>query len=394
MLLCLNRCKTRTSGISHNSGSCRPLQPRLPFYSEDYTSARGRYSCSPGSPVLNHAAADGWIFVLSHSVQYLILTACHSPQPRLQLALAKDGVVVRHAESVKMLMKPETDSTPRRKYDLATGAADFAVWEGPPQRTILLCSHPRSGSTLLGETLYQAGGWGCPIEYFHRGFQPELERLWGTDDLTAYVRAVYRHRTDPSGTFSTKLFWHDIEDLCAKIQPEMQGSLKSLQESSAAETYRRIHVVLAGLFPNPTYVYLVRQDALRQAVSCVIAAQTGVWRSIPQVQENTPQQEPEYDHDRIAGALAFGEYCRRHWEGYFQANLIVPVRITYECLNNDFEPTVRRLFSELGRPEAPVPPRRMRRQADGRSEAMLLRFLREMKSRSSQLTTDPSSIVP
>ena len=50
-------------------------------------------------------------------------------------------------------------------YDLASAAHDYPIWEGLPRRTVLLCTHPRSGSTLLGEALYFAGGLGCPLEY-------------------------------------------------------------------------------------------------------------------------------------------------------------------------------------------------------------------------------------
>ncbi len=272
---------------------------------------------------------------------------------------------------------------PRHKYDLATAAGDYPGWEGPPKRTLLLCTQPRSGSTLLGETLHAAGGWGCPLEYFHHGFQPGFERLWGTADFPAYVRAVHQHRTDPSGTFGVKIFWGDIEELCARLEPEAHGPLlDSLDGPAAAKGYRSIHALLTPLFPNPTFVYLARQDAVRQAVSGMIASQTGVWRAIPMVQEKVPLQEPAYDYERIAGNVAFEHRCRRRWEAYFQANLLAPVRINYESLSDHFQTSIQALFTALGRPDAAIPPVRMRRQADAHSEAIVLRFLREMKSRS------------
>ncbi|NBV25442.1 MAG: hypothetical protein EBS05_26460 [Proteobacteria bacterium] len=263
--------------------------------------------------------------------------------------------------------------------------ADYPDWEGPPHRTLLLCAHPRSGSTLLGEALHGASGWGCPIEYFHRGFQPTLEKLWGTANFPAYVQAVYRHRTEPSGTLGVKIFWQDIEDLWGQLQTEDPRLLmEALAGPTAAEGYRKIHRFLAALFPNPTFIYLDRQDVVRQAVSAMVATQTGVWRSIPKVQENTPKQEPTYDFERIASGVGYIEHCRHRWEGYFRANQIAAHRVNYESLAGRFEATVRELFTALGRPNAPVPPVRMRRQADRRSEEMLLRFLKEMKSGGTQ----------
>ncbi len=274
----------------------------------------------------------------------------------------------------------ESGAAPPRVYDLATAAADYPDWEGPPRRTLLICTHPRSGSTLLGEALHGAGGWGCPIEYFHRGFQPALQQRWGTPAFRDYLQAVYRHRTDPTGTLGVKLFWHDVEDLCALLLPEEHRALlDSLAGSSAAEGYRRIHALLATLFPNPTFIHLVRRDSIRQAISAVVATQTGTWRSIPD-QLNAPRQNPAYDFDCIRRALAFGVHCERRWQGYFQASQLTPHRLIYEDLANRFESTLHKLFAALGRADAPVPPPRMRRQADHRSDLMLLRFLRDMAS--------------
>jgi LPS sulfotransferase NodH len=76
----------------------------------------------------------------------------------------------------------------------------------------LICTHPRSGSTLLGEALYFAGDLGCPLEYFHAGFRPTLAARWGCAGLEDYGRAVHRWRTDPSGTLSVNLNCHDVAD--------------------------------------------------------------------------------------------------------------------------------------------------------------------------------------
>jgi LPS sulfotransferase NodH len=274
------------------------------------------------------------------------------------------------------------NSKPRQAYDLAGSGADYPGWEGLPKRTILVCSHPRSGSTLLGEVLHKAGGFGCPIEYFHRGFQPALERHWGATDFPSYVRAVYRHRTDSSGTLGVKLFWHDLEALWSRLHPdEAPMELNTPSGADASESYRKIHVVMAALFPNPVFIHLIRKDALRAAVSAVIATQTSVWRSIPNVDDNAPKQDPAYNFERIAGALALFNYCRKHWEGFFQCNQIVPHRVDYENLSSRFGATVHNLFAALGRPEYELSAPRMRRQADRRSEEMLLRFLGEMKTK-------------
>src|ERR1700761_3198901 len=92
-------------------------------------------------------------------------------------------------------------------YDLAMAAHDYPAWHGEPRRSILICSHPRSGSTLLGEALYFAQGLGCPLEYFHPGFRPPMAERWHAPEIRRYAQSVKAHRTDPGGTLAVKLFW-------------------------------------------------------------------------------------------------------------------------------------------------------------------------------------------
>src|ERR1700761_2030228 len=135
-------------------------------------------------------------------------------------------------------------------YDLATAEHDYPARDGAPLRTILICTHPRSGSTLLGEALYFAGGLGCPLEYFHAGFRPALARRWKCSDLSDYGAAVHRWRTDASGTLSVKLFWRDVADLARELQP---GRFDDLHQrppgATSPDMYRGVARLLAPLFP-------------------------------------------------------------------------------------------------------------------------------------------------
>jgi len=280
---------------------------------------------------------------------------------------------------------PPTSSPapPSRTYDLVE--ADYPLWSGPPRGSILVCTQPRSGSTLLGEALFAAGGFGCPLEYFHRGFRPAFAERWHVAEPQAYLQAVHCHRTDPTGTLGVKLFWPDVEELYQahaatkdKFEP---GSLepRACSPEAAVEIHRAIGRMIAELFPNASFIHLVRKDRLRQAVSAVVATQTQVWRLIPGIQDNPPREPPRFEFHRIAGMLSLGEYCRRNWEEFFAANQIEGHPVSYESLDDDFAATMRRLFATLHRPDAaPLPPR-MRRQADRVSEEMVLQFLREMR---------------
>ena len=266
-------------------------------------------------------------------------------------------------------------------YDLALACGDFAPWDGQPRRCILICSHPRSGSTLLGEAIRFAGGLGCPLEYLHRGFRPTIAERWQAHDLASYGTAMHRHRTEPNGVFSIKLFWQDIEDVGHERAPDrVPPPATKPPEAMQAQDYRDLWALLSDILPNPEFVYLKRHDRVRQAVSAMIAAQTGLWRSIPGVGRQEALGPAEYDYDRILGTIALAEYCDEHWRGFFAANGVTPSTLTYEELSGDDATAMTSLLAKLGG-SAPPPPRRMRRQADERSEAMVLRFLRDHAAR-------------
>jgi LPS sulfotransferase NodH len=279
---------------------------------------------------------------------------------------------------------------PRKHYDLATAEHDYAAWHGQPRRTILICTHQRSGSTLLGEALHFAGGLGCPLEYFHAGFRPALAERWQAPDIESYAAATTRYRTDPDGTLSVKLFWRDVVELAAEIAPMRFGSLaKNQPEETGADTYRALAELMAPLFPSPSFVHLARRDRLRQAISAVAATDTGLWRSIPNVGEHAPRADPHFDLERIERLIGYSDYCHGHWDNFFAALGVTPHRVTYEDLAADYEGSVTGVLRFLGSAASP-PPVRMRKQADARSEAMVVRYLRERAARSAGLESRAS----
>ncbi|HEY1749634.1 MAG TPA: Stf0 family sulfotransferase [Caulobacteraceae bacterium] len=266
-------------------------------------------------------------------------------------------------------------------YDLVTAAGDYPPWDGPPRRTVVICSHMRSGSTLLGEALREAGGVGTALEYFHRGFRPTLQARWGAASLDDYVRAVHRHRTDPSGVLGVKLFWMDLEDLAHERDPEGQPPEgQRLATSTSADDYRRIFALVRDIFPNPTFVHLRRQDRVRQAVSHLTAIRTGLWRSIDG-DEREASGPADYDYERIGRIIAAARRAHAHWAGLFAALGVQPYAITYEQLARDYQGTLGGLLRFLGAASGEAPPLRTRPQADAASEAMAIRFVKEDAAR-------------
>lgn len=267
-------------------------------------------------------------------------------------------------------------------YDLVHEAADYPPWDGPPRRTVALCTHMRSGSTLLGEALREAGV-GVPLEYYHVGFRPALQARWRATSLDHYVAAVRRHRTDPSGVLGLKLFWMDIEDLAHERDPAAQPPRGERPPgATSADDYRRLFALVADVIPaaTTTFAHLRRQDRVRQAVSHLTAMKTGRWRSI-EGQEREAAGPADYDYERILQIMAVADYSHAHWTGFFTAVGVQPYAITYEQLTRDYVGAVGALLRHLGAPRDKLPAPRTRRQSDTASEAMALRFVKEDAAR-------------
>lgn len=269
-----------------------------------------------------------------------------------------------------------TAAAPAPTYDLATEAGDYPPWEGPPRRTVLICTHMRSGSTLLGEAL-RAAGLGTPLEYFHRGFRPSLQALWNADSLETYLRALYRRRIHPSGVLAVKLFWTDLEDLAhERAPPRYPAAAPHALTLMDADGYRGLFSLVADLFPNPTFVRLRRLDRVRHAVSHLAAAQTGVWRAVDG-QGPAARGPAVYDYQRILGLISLAERSHAAWTGFFEAIGEQPYALTYEQLDRDYEGAVLALLRALDAPAVAAPPPRLRLQSDDATEAMALRFVKE-----------------
>lgn len=203
---------------------------------------------------------------------------------------------------------------------------DQPPFAGSP-RVYVIASMPRSGSHLLGHLLFATGDMGSPLEYFHAGHRPRWQERFGVATMPEVVRALFRHRTSPSGVFGAKAHWPQFADIQA------DPALRAL-----------LDVVL--------FVQIRRRDAVAQAVSLVVAEHTGGWISF-----QAEQREPVYDGAAIARALLEIDVQERGWSDHFAREPTDVVRIDYEDLVADQEGPVRVIRDRLGLPAVPRSPR-------------------------------------
>jgi trehalose 2-sulfotransferase len=242
----------------------------------------------------------------------------------------------------------------------------------------LVCATPRSGSTLLCDTLRKTGVAGNPLEFFEA--LPEtgvprrpLDYLVGLDDAHAlglvervppheappysdlrgyadYAEHLETVRTagrTPNGVFGAKIMWAHLEDLGRQL-----GTTD-------------LTALVGEVFDHPRFVWVRRKDTVRQAVSLWRAMQTQSWRA-----ENEPAAgEPQYSYAALRHLVELLDAHDRAWERFLSGKEHV-LTLTYEEIASDIGDAVGRTLGHIGiAPEAAVGALpTMRRQADRRSD--------------------------
>ena len=108
---------------------------------------------------------------------------------------------------------------------------------------------------------------------------------------------------------------------------------------------------IEAAFGPTRFLYLKRDDKLGQAISRVIAEQTGLWHRASdgtEMERLAPPQQPEYDPAAIAGHLAELNALEAEWEAWFAQEAIAPLRLTYEALSDAPRATLGAVLGSLG----------------------------------------------
>ena len=210
----------------------------------------------------------------------------------------------------------------------------------------LICSSPRSGSTLLAQVLV-AMGVGNPGEFLNPSLINERE-LGGPDKFMkptpqAYVEDLKQEHTT-NGVFGIKVHYGDLV------------------------RWPKIHDNMPSLFPNAKYISITRRNVLRQAISAARAAQTMAWTS-----HLREQGQPRFNYFAILKHAVVSLREVEYWDAFYAAHSIRPLRIVYEDLADDYEATMKSVLTFLGI-SGNIPPPPLARQADSLTEDWVGRF--------------------
>jgi LPS sulfotransferase NodH len=281
-----------------------------------------------------------------------------------------------------------------------------------PQRSYLVCATPRSGSTLVCHALGETGVAGRPEEYFealrhsgrprrpeeyflgvedqsirdHLGERgigsepPPRSPLWSRAAYDRYLEWGFEAGTTANGVFGAKLMWGYFGDFVSLLR-----NVPAYRELSLAE-------LLPAVFPDVTFVRVVRANKLRQAVSLWKAVQTATWRedqasakaasvedgdSPPYrtfIEEHRPQLR--FHYRAIAHLLNQLLVEEASWDAFFEHCGIRPVLVLYENFAADYETSTLNLLERLrlAPPEGFEFEPRMKRQSDRINDDWVRRF--------------------
>ena len=185
----------------------------------------------------------------------------------------------------------------------------------PPQ-IYVIASQPRSGSHYLAHLLRSTGQAGVPLEYFHSTHWKQWGKRCGQYNPLSAFKIMCQLRTTPNGVFGFKAHWKQFQYAChLRLEPQLQ---------------------------NASFIQITRDDLLGQAISLVIASQTGAW-----IHDHEQQRHPEYSFAAIQNALRQLTAERAEWDLFFASTGITPVRITYEDLTSHLDETMHRVCSHI-----------------------------------------------
>jgi trehalose 2-sulfotransferase len=237
-----------------------------------------------------------------------------------------------------------------------------------PHTSYVICAVQRSGSFLLCEALKNTGLAGFPEEYFldGQGWEDgEWARQNGVITRSDYLRLVFDKGTSPNGVFGTKIMWNYF--------PIMLQKLTELPEHSGWNAPE----LMADLFPNLHYIWIVRREKVRQAVSWAKAGQTNIYAWHKGEPLPVPSQEPTFDFtfiDNLYNLILEGE---TGWQTFFEACGVQPFKVVYEDLVKAYKETALRILDYLNIPfpkDLVFGERQLQKQADALNELWVEKY--------------------
>lgn len=196
-------------------------------------------------------------------------------------------------------------------------------------KEILLCSTPRSGSTLLAEALFHTGCFGYPEEFFNN------DQANKGDNTQTLFEKYY-------ATVGAESYADYLEKLPARFQSDNGVHCVKMHFRHLDQALR------AGYFQRPAdrfYVFVHRADLAAQAASLAIAKKTQKW--------NSSMRTAHKGEVVISDALLMQAYRetvrdKQGWNAFFDIFDLPYLRLEYREITSDIAGAVGRIARHSG----------------------------------------------
>lgn len=215
-----------------------------------------------------------------------------------------------------------------------------------PYTAYILCTSPRSGSTLLCSLLRATGAAGHPASWFHDpSFEDWAEELnvapqsSNEKDLIAELIAAAVHQ----GRGDTGLFGLRLQRQSAEF---FLQALRTLHPGTDGDRQR-----IERCFGPTKFIHLTRSSKIEQAISYVTAQQSGLWHRAAdgsELERLAPPCARTFDRATLQTWERTFTHYDKAWNDWFAQEQIVPVRLTYDDLAQDPTATLRVVLDALG----------------------------------------------
>lgn len=235
---------------------------------------------------------------------------------------------------------------------------------------IVICATQRCGSTLLCEDL-RNNELGLAEEYFL-----SLVNKKAQSDILKELDNIQRRGTSDNGIFAVKVM--------SDYAPRIDSALVSIAEGGANDG---LWSELAAYYRDALWIYIERRSILRQAVSRLMARQTGINHILATADTTFVPGKSRVGYDENYNARAgFREQelvediadivAENHlWGRFFADHQIEPLHLFYETIveGPEYIATIR---DRLGLPEAKVrDDRKLMKLSNARSEEIVENFI-------------------
>lgn len=197
---------------------------------------------------------------------------------------------------------------------------------------LIVCATQRCGSTMILEDLRNSRVFGVPEEYFI----PWYGEITNVSDS---LKSIISRATGPNGISSVKVMADQLKFIDHKLP-----SIDVSKEHSFFPNFARF-------FKEASWVYVKRNDVLRQAISRHMATETRINHATSTENDchfagnllknyNTDyNKDARYDFGKIKSHCTNIVIENISWENFFRVNKISPLVLIYEeyILNSKFE---------------------------------------------------------